>query len=173
VYGCFGGGLQRTANSEIAEADGATKEWPLLKSFEACMSDEFVSIDGLEELADAMEQLPSRVAKAAARPALNAAGQVFQAAILATVPRDTGALANSIGRKVSVKGDLETMSVIVGPKYMGGGEQDPGVRGMFLELGTRKMAPRFFMRKAFESSKEAATAAAVAVLRAVIGALPK
>lgn len=137
------------------------------------MSDEFVSVDGLEELADALDQLPSRVAKAAVRPALNAAGQVFQAAILATAPRDTGELANSITRKVSVKGNLDSMSVIVGPKYNGGGEQDPGVRVKFLEFGTVKMAPRPFMRKAFESSKAAATAAAIAVLKAVIGALPK
>lgn len=134
------------------------------------MSDE-VEVTGLKELADAMDALPERMQRAAVRPALNAAGQVFQAAIASTVPRDTGALAASIKRKVHVGRD--GMSVIVGPEYSGGGTQDPGVRAKFLEFGTRKMSPRFFMRKAFAASKDAAYNAAVEVLRAILERLPK
>jgi HK97 gp10 family phage protein len=132
-----------------------------------------VKVEGLDELADAMEKLPARLAGAAARPALSAAGQVFEAAMRSTVPRDTGALADSITRKVHVSSNLSSMSVIVGPEYKGGGTQDPGVRAMFLEFGTRKMAPRPFMRQAFAMSKDAAYNAAVAVLRAVLERLPK
>jgi HK97 gp10 family phage protein len=133
-------------------------------------------ITGLDEIARELENLPLRVAAGAVRPALNAAGQVFEAALENAVPRDTGELAGSIRHKVHVDRNLDNMGVIVGPAYMGGHKHtstDPGVRGKFLELGTRKMAPRFWMRRAFESSKGAAVDTAVAVLKAIIGNLPK
>jgi HK97 gp10 family phage protein len=79
----------------------------------------------------------------------------------------------AIARKVRVSTNLEDVSVIVGPKYSGGGTQDPGVRDKFLEFGTRKMAPRFWMRRAFESSKDAAYNAAVTVLKGVLDKLPQ
>lgn len=135
-----------------------------------------IQVTGLSELADAMEKLPKRYAAAAARPALNAAGQVFEAALESTVPRDTGALASSVKRKVRVSADLSQMSVMVGPSYVGGYKhtsEDPGVRAKFLEFGTRRMAPTFFMRRAFEIGKDAAFNAAVKVLKAVVENLPK
>lgn len=141
------------------------------------MADVEVKIDGLEELANTLEAMPRRLAGAAARPALNAAGQVFQAALQSTVPRGaTGELAKSIKRKVRVSRDLKELQVLVGPAYQGGYKhtsQDPGVRSQFLEFGTKKMAPRFFMRRAFAASAQAATNAAIAVLKAVVGAIPK
>lgn len=139
------------------------------------MSTDETSVEGLSELATAMEGLTPRMARAAMRPALNAGGQVFLAALDATTPRgETGALAESEKSKVSVKGD--NYSVLVGPTYQGGYKEtstDPGVRSKFVELGTRKMAPRFFMRRAFEASKEAAVSAATTVLKAVLENLPK
>lgn len=140
------------------------------------MSEDEIQVTGLSELADAMENLPARYARAAARPALNAAGQVFDAALIASAPRVTGELAASIGHKVHVTANLDDMSVISGPRYEGGRKftsTDPGVRGEFLEFGTWKMAPRFWMRRAYEASKEAAYNAAVTVLKAVIDQLPK
>lgn len=140
------------------------------------MSDE-TSIDGLQEVAAALEALPSRVAQSAVRPALNAGAQVFQAALESTVPRGkTVSLAESLARKISVSRSLDNMSALVGPAYQGGYKttsNDPGVRGKFLEFGTRKMAPRFWIRSAYEMAKGPATDAAVAVLKAIIGALPK
>jgi HK97 gp10 family phage protein len=135
-----------------------------------------VKVTGLEELAEAMDQLPYRYGRAAARPALNAAGQVFEAALDATVPVDSGELKASIRRKVRVSQNLDDMNVMVGPAYMGGHKEtstDPGVRAKFLEFGTRKMSPTFFMRRAFAASKDAAYNAAVAVLKAVLDGLPK
>ena len=107
---------------------------------------EEITIDGLKELADALDALPNRVAQSAIRPALNAGAQVFEAALDATTPVITGELRSAIRHKISVSRNLENMSAIIGPAYMGGHENtstDPGVRGKFLELGTRKMAPRF------------------------------
>jgi HK97 gp10 family phage protein len=110
------------------------------------------------------------------RPALNAGGQVFEQAIDATVPHGaTGDLAKSIKRKVSVRG-TEGGVTVAGPSYLGGFKhtsQDPGVRGFFLEFGTRKMAPRPFMRKAYDIGKNAAADAVIAVLRALLGQLGK
>jgi len=141
------------------------------------MPDEETTVEGLSEIADALERLPLRVARNVARPSLNAAGQVFKAALHATVPKgETGELDASIGSRVHVSNNLEDMSIIAGPRYMGGHKftsTDPGVRGKFLELGTRKMAPRFWMRKAFEMSKKTAADAAITVMRALMNQLPK
>lgn len=139
-------------------------------------SSEDIEVTGLTELADAMDQLPPRVARSAIKPALSAAGQVFVEALHETVPKDTGALDESISYKVHTTSNLEDASVLAGPRYMGGYKhtsEDPGVRGKFLEFGTRKMAPRFWMRRAFEMSKNAAYDASVAVLKQVLDALPK
>src|SRR4051812_46711198 len=136
------------------------------------MSSEDIEVTGLVELAEAMDQLPPRVARAAVKPALSAAGQVFVGAMHQTVPKgETGGLDESLSYKLHTTSNLEDASVLAGPRYMGGYKhtsQDPGVRGKFLELGTRKMAPRFWMRRAFEMSKNAAYDAAVAVLRQVL-----
>lgn len=137
------------------------------------MASEDVEVTGLVELADAMDKLPPRVARAAVRPALNAAGQVFEAGLHATVPKLTGEMDAAITHKVRASTDLRDLSVIVGPRYSGGGTQDPGVRDKFLEFGTRKMAPRFWMRRAFEATKDAAYNAAVTVLKGVLEQLPK
>lgn len=137
---------------------------------------EEIKVEGLTELADALDKLPLRIARAAARPALNAGAQVLEAALHSTVPKDTGEMDAAIGRKIRVSNDLTEMSALVGPRYVGGHKNtstDPGVRSKFLELGTRKMAPRFWMRRAFEMSKAAAYDATVAVLRAITENLPK
>src|SRR5581483_9861548 len=117
------------------------------------MSETDVEVTGLDELAKALDSLPAKLEKAALRPALSAAGQVMRAALEDTVPVDTGALRESIGQKIAFDKDGQGAAVVVGPRYMGGkaagyksSSEDPGVRGMFLEFGTRKMAPRFWMR---------------------------
>lgn len=140
------------------------------------MADIEVNVDGLKELAAAMDALPPKLAARAARPALNAAGKVFEAAIDSTVPRDTGVLANAVTDKVKVSGNLLDMSVLVGPRYVGGYKhtsQDPGVRVKFLEFGTRKMKPTFFMRRAFDIGKDAAVKAATEVLKAIVAEIGK
>lgn len=140
------------------------------------MSNEEITIDGLDEVANQLEALPNRVAQSAVRPALNAGAQVMEAALDSTTPRDTGELVSAMAHKISVSRNLERMSAIVGPKYMGGHKNtstDPGVRVKFLEFGTRKMTPRFFMRKAFELGAGPAYDTIVAVLKGILEALPK
>jgi HK97 gp10 family phage protein len=133
------------------------------------------TIEGLDEVLANLQALPPKIQQSAVRPALNAGAQVFEAALLNTVPRGaTGALAESIDRKIHVSANLNDMSAIVGPRYMGGytpTSNDPGVRAQFLEFGTRKMAPRFWMSKAYQSAKQTATGAAVAVLKTIVDAL--
>lgn len=135
------------------------------------------SIEGLAEMAAELERLPTRVAASALRPALNAGAQVFEAALESTVPRgETGSLANSIKRKIHVSKNLTDMGALVGPSYVGGYKHtsaDPGVRAKFLELGTRKMAPKFWIRRAYEMAKGPAVDATLAVLRAILDQLPK
>lgn len=141
------------------------------------MSDVKVSVDGLKELGDAMLALPPKIAARAARPALNAAGKVFERAIESTVPRGkTGALARAMTDKVRVSANLQDAHVLVGPEYVGGYKPtsaDPGVRIKFLEFGTRYIHPTFFMRRAFEIGKDAAVKAATEVLKAIVGELGK
>lgn len=137
--------------------------------------DERTTVEGLGDVFNQMDSLPPRVQKSVMRPALSAAGQVFEAAIASTVPRLTGELAQSITRKVSVKGNSGGV-VLAGPAYMGGHKHtstDPGVRGAFLEFGTRKMAPQPFMRRAFDMAKNQAYDAAVAVMKTILAQLPK
>lgn len=140
------------------------------------MANDEITVTGLSEVADALEALPKRVAQSAIRPALNAGAQVFEAALDSTTPRVTGQLAEAMTHKISVSRNLENMNAIIGPKYKGGYKhtsEDPGVRAKFVELGTRKMAPRFFMRRAFEMAKGPAFDTVVAVLKGIIGSLPK
>lgn len=130
----------------------------------------------LKELYTGLDALPDKVQKQVMRPALNAAGQVFEAALQQTVPHGaSGELAKSITHKVVVKAGVGGI-VLAGPAYMGGHKHtstDPGVRAAFLEFGTRKMAPRPFMRRAFELAKQQAYDAAVGVMREIIKQLPK
>lgn len=131
-------------------------------------------VSGLADLAVAMDGLPRRVARAAVKPALSAAGQVMVAGLETTVPHgETGALAGSLDYKVSTSADLSRLTVVAGPKYAGAGTQDPGVYGKFVEKGTRKMAPRFWIARAFEAIKGTAADAAIEVLRSVLGNIPK
>ena len=101
---------------------------------------------------------------------------MFEAALHSTVPVLTGEMDAAIDDKITESADLSNLSVIAGPKYTGGHKEsstDPGVRSRFLEFGTRKMAPRPFMRRAYESVKEQAVDAAVKVLKTVMENLPK
>lgn len=140
------------------------------------MPSDDITVEGLDELARKMDALPPKLAARCARPALNAGAQVFENALLQTVPVDTGELADAIASKIHVAGNLEDMSAIVGPRYMGGHKftsTDPGVRAKFLEFGTRKMSPRFWMRRAYDIGKDAAFNATVRVLQTMLDAIER
>jgi HK97 gp10 family phage protein len=109
-------------------------------------------IQGLEEMARRLDQLPLALARQIARPALQDAGEIIQAAAEANAEqhRRTGDLAEDIIAVVKVGSDLANMKVLVGPGYPGPGMKtrkrgkyagradsttSPGVYGGFVERG--------------------------------------
>jgi HK97 gp10 family phage protein len=113
------------------------------------MPDAF-QVSGLPELLRRLDQLPIALAREVARPALEAAGEIIQAAAEGSAPRLTGELAEDIIVVVKVSGDLASNRVMVGPGYPGPGMKtrkrgryagstdrttSPGVYGGFVERG--------------------------------------
>jgi HK97 gp10 family phage protein len=107
-------------------------------------------VSGLADLARRLDQLPLALAQQVARPALEEAGEIIQAAAEASAPRKTGELADDIIIAVKIGGDLANMRVLVGPGYPGPGMKtrkrgryagssdrttSPGIYGAFVESG--------------------------------------
>src|SRR5580658_3349178 len=115
------------------------------------MPDAF-EVSGVAELARRLDQLPLALAQQVARPALEDAGAIIQAAAEtnAAQHRITGELEEDVIVVVKIGSDLGNMRVLVGPGYPGpglktrkrgkyAGQQDsttsPGVYGGFVERG--------------------------------------
>jgi len=107
-------------------------------------------VQGLEELLRRLDRIPLALSRDVAREALEAAGEVIQAAAEASAPKRTGELAEDIIVVVKVSGDLASNRVLVGPGYPGPGMKirlrgkyagqldrttSPGVFGGFVERG--------------------------------------
>ena len=108
-------------------------------------------VRGLEELARRLAKIPIVLAREVARPALQEAGELIQAAAENSAPRKSGELEEDIIVAVTVSSDLSRAHVRVGPGYPGpaglktrrrgryAGQQDrtssPGVYGSFVERG--------------------------------------
>jgi HK97 gp10 family phage protein len=115
------------------------------------MPDAF-EVSGLRELARRLDQLPLALAQQVARPALEAAGEIIQAAAEASAAehRRSGELEEDIVVAVKIGSDLANMRVLVGPGYPGPGMKtrkrgryagaadrttSPGIYGGFVERG--------------------------------------
>lgn len=126
------------------------------------------NVNGLAELKQKLDQLPYEVAKAGLKEALLAGGAVLahEAAALAPVGQ-TGDLQRSVGEKITIGHDLDSNVVSVGPRYRKSktGKRSPGVYGLFVEIGTSKMAPQPYLRPALYAAKDRAVAAFVEKLR--------
>lgn len=126
-------------------------------------------VSGLAELARRLDQLPLGLARQVARPALEAAGEIIQAAAEenAEQHRITGDLAEDIIVAVKIGSDLANMRVLVGPgypgpglktrkrgKYAGGADSttSPGVYGGFVERGHGE--PGYSWASRFGSAKQ-------------------
>jgi HK97 gp10 family phage protein len=124
-------------------------------------------VSGLDELARRLDQLPLALAQQIARPALEEAGEIIQAAAEASAPRKTGELAEDIIVVVRVGNDLGNMRVLVGPGYPGPGMKtrkrgryagsadrttSPGVYGSFVERGHGE--PGYSWASRFGSAKQ-------------------
>jgi HK97 gp10 family phage protein len=124
------------------------------------MSDDIVTLDGLEEIEQKLKALGPKLATKALKDALMAGGEVFQAAIEARAPYGPhwfkfthevvyGALRQSIDIKTEMMVLEDGGMVRVGP--------DRRVFwAKFAEFGTCREAAVPFIRPAFEESKMAA-----------------
>jgi HK97 gp10 family phage protein len=132
------------------------------------MPDAF-EVSGLEELARRLDQLPLALAQQIARPALQDAGEIIQAAAEenAAEHRRTGDLEEDIIVAVKIGSDLANMRVLVGPGYPGPGMKtrkrgkyagsadpttSPGVYGGFVERGHGE--PGYSWASRFGSAKQ-------------------
>jgi HK97 gp10 family phage protein len=133
------------------------------------MADSFMELKGFKELADAMREMPERVAQNALRSAVAAGATVIREEARKLAPVDTG----EMRRDILVKRErgnrsnpmVATYSVFVrsGKKSRLAGKKRDVQRDSFywrfVEFGTAKMAAQPFMRPAFEARKEAAVEA--------------
>jgi hypothetical protein len=109
-------------------------------------------VAGLDDVMRRLDRIPLALARNVARPALEEAGEVLQAAAEANAAahRKTGDLEEDVIVVVNVGSDLSKMRVMVGPGYPGlgmktrkrgryAGQQDsstsPGIYGKFVEEG--------------------------------------
>lgn len=114
-----------------------------------------MQMTGLRELGAALKELDSRTQKRIARSATAAGARVIANDAKQRVPVDKGTVKKNI-RTANLKpkqpGIQETA---VGVRVKGKGE-DSAWHWRFLEFGTARMAPKPFLRPAFEAKKEEA-----------------
>jgi HK97 gp10 family phage protein len=139
---------------------------------------EFMKLEGFAELAAALRELPERVARNGLRAAVNAGAGVIKKEAIAKAPEDTGALkANFYQKQIREQSGPMQQTFYVGvrkgvAKYAsnkankrsgkaGKAYKDDGTTfyWRFMEFGTSKLAPRPFLRPAFDIRKEDAVAA--------------
>ena len=127
---------------------------------------ETVTVTGLRELADALRELPLRVARSSLRGAVSSAAALVRDKAREIAPKLTGEMARDIQIKRARTSGNELLRarydvfVRAGKKSRLSGK----ARGVdkdsyywrFVEFGTSKMAARPFMRPAFETTKSAA-----------------
>ena len=128
------------------------------------------NLTGFKELADALRQLPQRVAKNGLRAAVGAGAAVIRKEARARAARDTGEMAKDIlikRERDTPGGDTfaakYSVFVLSGKKSRLKGKkrnvQRDSYYWKFVEFGTSKMPAQPFMRPAFEAAKEDAVKA--------------
>lgn len=108
----------------------------------------FTKVEGLDDLAKAVEKLKGRVSGKEVQNVLLSGAFVIRDEAKARVPVDTGRLRdNIIATKGKPKG--EGLDVLVGVRYGKGG----GNQAHIIEHGSSKIAPRPFFRPAVSAKK--------------------
>jgi HK97 gp10 family phage protein len=120
-----------------------------------------VTITGLDEVEQSLQNLSQKLARSVVRRALRPAGEVLRAEAELLAPRATGFLAEHVGEKVTTSVREEEGRVTVGP-------EKNAFYGSFAELGTKNQAPRPWLRPAFESKKDEAVEVAVENLKEMV-----
>ncbi len=108
----------------------------------------FTKVEGLADLADAVEKLKGKVSGDEVRRVLMRGAFVIRDEAKARVPVDTGKLKESIIATYGKK-DPDDLNVLVGVKYGKGGAP----HAHLVEFGTSKMQPRRFFRPAVTAKK--------------------
>lgn len=150
-------------------------------------SNESVEVQGLDELAYKLDNMPYKFAARIQRTALQAGGEVFAAEERARCPvapkashpdSEPGEMRDAIQVKVKLGKNLDDSTCKVGPGYdkarfgqKGKTSHSPGVYVKFVEYGTATMNPEAFMRPAFDAAKEAAQEAYTQVVSDLIDLL--
>lgn len=140
-----------------------------------------VKIEGLKEIEDALAAAGPKLARGAVRKALKAGGAVFLKRAKALAPvlteatpqRKPGELRNAIAEVDRMDARKQQGRARIGLKYTKKGPQDPGVYGLFVEFGTKKMPAKPYMRPAYDEARKEAESVFTAELRAGVPELGK
>ena len=116
-----------------------------------------ITVEGLSEIEHAMENLSIQVNRRVLRDGLRAGAEVYRNGMSARAPERTGLLRSSITVRVKIGARGQVASI---------GPSKDAFYGRFLELGTRKMEPRPFMRPTLIADGRAAVEAFLAAGRA-------
>ena len=122
-----------------------------------------VKWNGLREIDEAFKRLPMEFNRRAVLVGLTYGAQTYRDGMSRRAPERTGALKAGIGYKVTVKVDGQNVAKI-GPQAM-------VFYGSFVELGTRKMKAKPFMRPTMYEDGEQAISAFVHGVRSVFESL--
>jgi HK97 gp10 family phage protein len=149
-----------------------------------------VKVSGLDQLQARLLKLSNQDAKAAMKKALRDGALIFQTAMVANAPKDTGFLAKHFNTRLSIKSSELQGSAFVGPQGhvdypLPGGAYNQKINkkgrkyksgripvvtvARFLEFGTHKLEARPFITQTFEGYKERVLSVVIATLREVLG----
>jgi HK97 gp10 family phage protein len=117
-----------------------------------------VEIYGDKELIRAFDLADDKVRKSGLRAGLRAVGRMWRESAKARVPVLTGSLRRALTFATKVKNSLYggVGKLWMGPRYnKANGNQDPGVYGLMVQIGTKHMAPQPFMPDVSATQDEA------------------
>lgn len=153
------------------------------------------NIKGLDQIQQALEEIPRNVAKKGLRAALRAGAVPMKNGMAEEAPKDTGFLSEHFGVRISVKGKEIAGSAFIGPEgHVDYPDKSGGYRDKinkktgkaskvgrisvasvtrFLEFGTSKLTKNPFMTRAWEKLKNVSLEAIIAKLKSVVEAEAK